>query len=76
MLMMQVLQAPLQPLTQEGDSSHPTGYMRDGYCWGTKQDPGQHYIGAIVSDEFLKFSKDNGASDPLSQYAMGLTGRQ
>ncbi|KAI9638316.1 uncharacterized protein MKK02DRAFT_42703 [Dioszegia hungarica] len=57
---MSVLEAPLQPLTKEGDSSHPTGYQRDGYCWGIRQDPGQHYVGAVVTDEFLRFSKENG----------------
>lgn len=60
LILSEVFQAPLQALTKEGDSTHPAGYMRDGYCWGLKQDPGQHYVGAIVTDEFLKFSKERG----------------
>lgn len=63
-LIISVLHAPLQPLTKQGDSSHPTGFMRDGYCWGSKQDPGQHFVGAVVSQEFLQFSKEQGKSYP------------
>ena len=56
-----VLNEPLQPLTTESDPSHPTGYFRDGYCWGSPQDPGKHYIGAVVTDQFLQYSKEKGA---------------
>ncbi|WVR05365.1 NAD(P)H:quinone oxidoreductase, type IV [Kwoniella sp. DSM 27419] len=61
-----VLHAPLQPLTKEGDSTHPTGYRRDGYCWGDEQDPGNHFIGAVVSQEFLEYSKQQG-NDLMTQ---------
>ena len=55
-----VLHASLQPLTTTGDTSHPTGFARDGYCWGTQNDPGQHFIGGIVTRGFLEFSKARG----------------
>lgn len=57
-----VLNEPLQPLTTESDPSHPTGFFRDGYCWGSPQDPGKHFIGAVVTDQFLQYSKEKGAS--------------
>lgn len=55
-----VLHGPLQPITQEGDTTHPAGYARDGYCWGSADDPGRHFIGAVVTQEFLDFSKKQG----------------
>lgn len=55
-----VLHAQLQPLTTNGDTTHPTGFMRDGYCWGSENDPGKHYIGGVVTQEFLEFSKQRG----------------
>ena len=55
-----VLHGPLQPHTQLGDTTHPTGFFRDGYCWGSDRDSGQHFIGGVVTKEFLEFSKSNG----------------
>ncbi|KAK6903174.1 hypothetical protein L486_06634 [Kwoniella mangroviensis CBS 10435] len=55
-----VLHAPLQPHTKEGDWTHPTGFQRDGYCWGNEQDPGNHFIGGVVTKEFLEYSKAQG----------------
>ncbi|GFZ46140.1 hypothetical protein JCM24511_04387 [Saitozyma sp. JCM 24511] len=55
-----VLHGPLQPHTREGDSTHPTGFFRDGYCWGAEADAGKHYIGGVVTQDFLDFSKDRG----------------
>ena len=60
-LLTTVLHGPLQPLTREGDSTHPSGFFRDGHCWGSDEDPGEHFIGAVVTDDFLKFSKNRGA---------------
>ncbi|CCX06862.1 hypothetical protein FPQ18DRAFT_324005 [Pyronema domesticum] len=37
-----------------------TGFARDGYCHAPSSDPGNHSIAAIVTDEFLNFSKDRG----------------
>jgi uncharacterized protein (DUF2237 family) len=61
-MLMTVLHAPLQPLTSNGDTTHPTGFMRDGYCWGSENDPGSHFIGGVVTKEFLEFSKQRGKS--------------
>jgi uncharacterized protein (DUF2237 family) len=63
-VLMIVLNEPLQPLTTESDPSHPTGFFRDGYCWGSPQDPGKHFIGAVVTDQFLQYSKEKGAYSP------------
>eukprot|EP01113_Clastostelium_recurvatum_P001261 TRINITY_DN10515_c0_g1_i1.p1 TRINITY_DN10515_c0_g1~~TRINITY_DN10515_c0_g1_i1.p1 ORF type:complete len:180 (-),score=33.75 TRINITY_DN10515_c0_g1_i1:33-527(-) len=37
-----------------------TGYARDGYCSTRGDDYGKHLIAAVVSDEFLSFSKGRG----------------
>ena len=37
-----------------------TGYFRDGYCRTDKLDYGNHTVCAIVTEEFLQFSKRNG----------------
>ncbi|BEJ18217.1 hypothetical protein CspHIS471_0704940 [Cutaneotrichosporon sp. HIS471] len=69
---MSVLHGPLQPLTRPGDTSHPTGFYRDGYCWGSSDDPGRHYVGAVMSKAFLEFSKDRG--NDLSSRRPGFRG--
>ncbi|KAK4686622.1 uncharacterized protein P7C73_g3501, partial [Tremellales sp. Uapishka_1] len=57
---MNVLNQPLAAHTVPGQSTHPTGYARDGYCWGAGQDQGKHFIGGVVTTEFLQFSKERG----------------
>ena len=37
-----------------------TGYFRDGYCRTDKYDFGKHIVCAIMTKEFLKFSKERG----------------
>jgi len=37
-----------------------TGYYRDGYCSTGAEDEGVHIIAAVLTDEFLRFSKDKG----------------
>jgi uncharacterized protein (DUF2237 family) len=37
-----------------------TGYTRDGYCKTNQLDQGTHLVCAIVTDEFLKFTKSRG----------------
>jgi uncharacterized protein len=37
-----------------------TGYFRDGYCRTDASDLGSHTVCAIVTEEFLKFSKERG----------------
>ncbi|KAH9905652.1 hypothetical protein F4778DRAFT_727038 [Xylariomycetidae sp. FL2044] len=42
-------------------SQHPpTGFYRDGYCRTSPQDPGNHAVAGIVTDEFLDFSASRG----------------
>lgn len=40
--------------------SPPTGYFRDGYCRTGGGDTGVHCICAIMTDEFLHFSREQG----------------
>ena len=37
-----------------------TGFFRDGYCKTNMMDQGTHVVCAIVTDEFLKFTKSKG----------------
>lgn len=47
-----------------------TGYYRTGCCESRGDDPGMHVVCAIVTDEFLAFSKaaGNDLSTPMPQY--------
>ena len=47
-----------------------TGFFRDGYCRTHKMDHGTHVICAVVTDEFLEFtkSKGNDLSTPRPEY--------
>jgi uncharacterized protein (DUF2237 family) len=51
-----VLDAPLQPCSEDP----MTGYLRDGCCRHVPQDAGRHEICAVVTEEFLQFSKTQG----------------
>jgi uncharacterized protein (DUF2237 family) len=37
-----------------------TGFTRDGYCYPLQRDPGRHEICAVMTDEFLQYSKAQG----------------
>jgi uncharacterized protein (DUF2237 family) len=37
-----------------------TGFQRDGYCRHVRRDPGRHEVCAVVTAEFLEFSKAQG----------------
>ncbi|MBX0294325.1 DUF2237 family protein [Haloarcula nitratireducens] len=37
-----------------------TGAMRDGYCYPLQRDPGRHEICAVMTEEFLQYSKGQG----------------
>ena len=53
-----------------------TGFLRDGYCRTNQMDLGTHVICAVVTDEFLEFtkSKGNDLSTPRPEYQFpGLT---
>ena len=53
-----------------------TGFLRDGYCRTNQMDLGTHVICAVVTHEFLEFtkSKGNDLSTPRPEYQFpGLT---
>ena len=37
-----------------------TGYFRNGYCQTDERDRGSHVVAAVMSEEFLKFTKSVG----------------
>ncbi len=41
-------------------TSPMTGFYRDGYCKTGQNDIGRHTVCAILTDEFLEFSRDQG----------------
>ncbi|MDX2129271.1 MAG: DUF2237 domain-containing protein [Chloroherpetonaceae bacterium] len=47
-----------------------TGYYRDGFCQTGPDDRGKHVVCAIMTDEFLKFSRamGNDLSTPRPEY--------
>ena len=51
-----VLGTPLQ--TCSADPT--TGYLRDGDCAALQRDPGRHEVCAVVTEEFLQYSKRQG----------------
>lgn len=44
-----------------------TGFFRTGYCNTDANDRGLHVVAAVVTDEFLQFSKSNG-NDLITPY--------
>jgi uncharacterized protein (DUF2237 family) len=51
-----VLGSELEPCSNDPE----TGYLRDGCCHDISEDPGRHEICAVMTDEFLKYSKRQG----------------
>lgn len=45
---------------EECCSNPITGYFRDGFCRTDKYDRGSHTVCALITDEFLEFSKSRG----------------
>ena len=47
-----------------------TGFFRDGFCHTNKHDVGTHVICAIVTEEFLNFTRERGnnLSSPMPEY--------
>ena len=47
-----------------------TGFLRDGYCNTNLADHGTHVVCAIITDEFLRFTKSRGndLGTPLPEY--------
>ena len=55
----------------ESCSTHPmTGFFRDGCCRTGSEDHGSHTVCAVMTAEFLKFTKERGndLSTPRAEY--------
>jgi uncharacterized protein (DUF2237 family) len=61
-----VLGGPLEPCSFEPN----TGFFRDGHCHTCAQDHGSHTVCAVMTAEFLAFSKSraNDLTTPMPQY--------
>jgi uncharacterized protein (DUF2237 family) len=61
-----VLGGPLQPCSFDPN----TGFFRDGHCHTCAQDHGSHTVCAVMTAEFLAFSKSRGndLTTPMPQY--------
>jgi len=53
---------------------HVPGYYRDGYCRTDANDHGQHAIAAIVTKEFLEFTKLQGNDLQTPRPELGFQG--
>lgn len=51
-----VLGGPLEPCSEDPE----TGYLRDGCCHHLPGDAGRHEICAVMTEEFLQYSKSRG----------------
>ena len=61
-----VLGGPLRPCSFDPN----TGFFRDGHCHTCAQDHGSHTVCAVMTAEFLSFSKSRGndLTTPMPQY--------
>ena len=61
-----VLGGPLQPCSFDPQ----TGFFRDGHCHTCEQDHGSHTVCAVMTAEFLAFSKSRGndLTTPVPQF--------
>ena len=55
-------------------SSPVTGFYRDGYCSTGPEDLGVHTVCAVVTKDFLKFSKERGNDLSTANPAFGFAG--
>jgi uncharacterized protein (DUF2237 family) len=51
-----VLGTPLEPCSHSPD----TGFLRDGHCRHLERDPGRHEICAVLTQDFLEYSREQG----------------
>jgi len=47
---------PLEPCS----TAPETGFLRDGHCRHLDRDPGRHEICAVMTQEFLEYSREQG----------------
>ena len=66
MIELNVLGTQLKPCC----TNPATGYFRDGYCRTMSQDTGTHIVCAIITTEFLDYTKlkGNDLSTPIPQW--------
>jgi len=65
--LLNVLGTALQPCCTDP----ATGYFRDGFCRTMKEDSGTHVLCAVITQEFLDFTKSRGndLSTPIPQWS-------
>jgi len=65
--LLNVLGTALQPCCTDPT----TGYFRDGFCRTMKEDSGTHVLCAVITQEFLDFTKSRGndLSTPIPQWS-------
>ena len=51
-----------------------TGYLRDGFCRTDQRDRGLHLVAAIMTKEFLEFTKSRGNDLSTPNKAFGFPG--
>jgi len=51
-----------------------TGYLRDGFCRDLRRDPGRHEICAVMTDDFLEYSRAQGNDLVTPRPEMGFPG--
>ena len=51
-----VLGSPLEPCS----TAPETGFLRDGNCRQLDRDPGRHEVCAVMTQEFLEYSREQG----------------
>lgn len=65
-----VLGTALEPCSEDP----MTGYLRDGCCHAVSEDHGRHEVCAVVTEEFLAFSKDRGNDLTTPRPRLGFPG--
>jgi uncharacterized protein len=65
-----VLGQPLQPCSMEPR----TGFFRDGCCNTSEEDMGSHTVCAVMSEEFLRFSRARGNDLSTPRPDLGFAG--
>jgi uncharacterized protein len=55
-------------------SDPETGFLRDGFCHHLQRDPGRHEVCAVLTDEFLTYSKAQGNDLVTPQPDLGFPG--
>jgi hypothetical protein len=56
------------------ETEPPTGYLRDGTCHYLRRDPGRHEVCAVLTQEFLEFSRARGNDLVTPRPELGFPG--